>query len=207
MWSSGLVLHERATLNATLPTTWLGGLPQTHLHDRIVWVLEKDNIPLWQAAVWFGARAPISRGMLWNQAGVVLIGGEEHIYVLDMVLGETQTLFALRSPWRDFALPADEQQLFVLGIHELTAWSLKLHVDWCQAAVPQECLAIHHIQEGIVWVHTRALPDKTDHPLEQSELMAYCRWRGTHVQVPPSPYRQSMTERSLPHEPENSEFD
>ena len=110
--------------------------------SRDTYTLQSEGTALWQIDVDWGehAHVPFREQLVWESAGVAVLGGGAAVYFLDLATGAVRSRLDLPCRFGHLALDPGEQhlrgeQLYVMGWTDIAAVAPSLEVRWWLRAV------------------------------------------------------------------------
>ncbi len=112
------------------PRQWLGGTPGTHLSGRWLFTLWRKDSCLWSAAVQFDPGGPFIEGHVWEEAGVVLLGGGSTLVVVELASGAERLRQPVDMYFGSLVLDPERAHLYVLGGRDIQKFDRDLNHLW-----------------------------------------------------------------------------
>ncbi|MDI1443516.1 hypothetical protein [Polyangium sp. 6x1] len=137
--------------DAPIPTRWLGGGDD----EGPVYVFARENEILWSVGIDFGeaSHVPFRAELVWESVGVVVLGGGDIVYILDIRTGDVRATLAVPSHFGHLALapvPApgggEEEFLFLLGWTDVHAVDRRLELRWAARDVAVDGIVFREIR-------------------------------------------------------------
>jgi hypothetical protein len=132
-----------------------------------IYVLKHDEDALWSVGIDFGEASfvPFREELVWESVGVVVLGGGDAVYMLDIGTGALRAVIAVPSRFGHLALtsvPAPgggaEEVLFVLGWTDVHAIDCRLETRWITRDVAVEGIVFHEVRDGALMVSAEMDP-------------------------------------------------
>ena len=121
--------------DAPHPARWLGAGD----NEGPIYVLTRGDEVLWSVGIDFGDASyiPFREELVWENAGVVVLGGGDTVYVLDNGTGSQRATIAVPSRFGHLALASvpvsgggEEELLFLLGWTDVHVIDRRLETRW-----------------------------------------------------------------------------
>ncbi|MDI3285794.1 hypothetical protein [Polyangium sp. 15x6] len=135
--------------------------------EEPVYVLERGGEIVWSVGIDLGdaSQVPFREELVWESAGVVIVGGGDTVFVLDIETGVRRAAIAVPSLFGHLALttvPApgrgEEELLFILGWTDVHAIDGRLETRWIARDVAVDGIVFHEVRGDAVVVSAEMDP-------------------------------------------------
>ncbi|MCE9577365.1 MAG: hypothetical protein K8W52_29725 [Deltaproteobacteria bacterium] len=121
------------------------------------YALVEDGVMRWQAAVGWGdhRHVPFREELIWPSIDAVVIGGGDHVHVLDRATGAVRARIAVPSLFGGLALDPGEpphrpEALFIAGWRDLIALEPTLAIRWHATDLAIDGVIVHDVVGTVV---------------------------------------------------------
>ena len=109
---------------------WLGGMPGTAREERWFFTLSRGGERLWRAAVLFEPGGPFVSGLVWEEAGVALLGGGSTLCAVELESGAERLRRPVDMYFGSFELDPELAHLYVCGGTNIQKFDRDLNCLW-----------------------------------------------------------------------------
>lgn len=130
---------------------WIGGRPGVGLSDRAVVALVDTGRTIWEAAI-ENTYSYDTTAIVWQQAGMALVGTYSDVYALDLATGAFKFKWELDTPGPRFVLPPGLDRLLIVDWENIRSITPNLRTTWYAERVAVDGIQLVDIKDALMTI-------------------------------------------------------